>query len=163
MSKRKERKKKNLQVLEMSFSCFKPFGVWGVTQWLSACMLRNDLGPHENDSYLQTLCTTLWSLWNHRNKVFHEGINPNPMMVILTFQSLVCRFQEAFRTDDYHSQEHDRPALTSATTRNWQLIVKLVGCKRRKCNRSGYAYEANDLKGDQIFSGAAKMQLWKQL
>ena len=31
MSKRKEKKKKNLQVLEMSFSCFKPFGVWGVT------------------------------------------------------------------------------------------------------------------------------------
>ena len=124
-------------------------------QWLSACMLRNDLGPHEKDSYLQTLCTTLWSLWNHRNKVFHEGINPNPMMVILTFQSLVCRFQEAFRTDDYHSQEHDRPALTSATTRNWQLIVKLVGCTRRKCNRSGYDYEANDLKGDQIFSGGA--------
>ena len=29
---KKERKKKNLQVLEMSFSCFKPFGVWGVTE-----------------------------------------------------------------------------------------------------------------------------------
>ena len=27
----KGKKKKNLQVLETSFSCFGPFGVWGVT------------------------------------------------------------------------------------------------------------------------------------
>ena len=27
-----KRKKKNLPILETSFSCFGPFGVWGVTQ-----------------------------------------------------------------------------------------------------------------------------------
>ena len=85
----------------------------------------------------------------------HEGINPNPLLDILTSQSLVCRFQEAFRSDVCHSQDHDRTALTSAATRNWQLIVKVAGCKRRKCNRSGYAYEAKDMQGDQIFSGGA--------
>ena len=76
-------------------------------------------------------------------------------MVILTSQSLVCRYQEAFRMDVCHSQDQDRPALTSAATRNWQLIVKVAACKGRKCRRSGYAYEAKDLKGDQIFSGGA--------
>ena len=38
--KKERKKKKNLQVLEVSFSCFKPFGVWGVT-W---SMYQNDLG-----------------------------------------------------------------------------------------------------------------------
>lgn len=56
-------------------------------QWLSGCMLRTDLEPQQKDSYLQTICITLWSLWNHRNKVVHEGINPNPLMVILTSQN----------------------------------------------------------------------------
>ena len=76
-------------------------------------------------------------------------------MVILTSQSLVCRYQEAFRMDVGHSQDQDRRALTSAATRNWQLIVKVAACKGRRCKCSGYAYEAKDLKGDQIFSGGA--------
>ena len=32
MDCQKGKKEKNLQVLELSFSCFKPFGVWGVTE-----------------------------------------------------------------------------------------------------------------------------------
>ena len=35
-------------------------------QWLSGCILRTDLEPQEKDFYLQTICTTLWTLWTQK-------------------------------------------------------------------------------------------------
>lgn len=46
--------------------------------------------------YLQRIFTTLWTLWNHRNRVVHEGIQPNPIEVILTAQNLSCTYQNIF-------------------------------------------------------------------
>ena len=33
--------------------------------------------------FLQACFTILWSLWNHRNMVLHQGKTPNPMEVVL--------------------------------------------------------------------------------
>ena len=45
MDCQKGKKEKNLQVLEMSFSCFKPFGVWGVTEAVSRGMEHRNERP----------------------------------------------------------------------------------------------------------------------
>ena len=37
-------------------------------------------------NYVQAIFTYLWTIWNHRNLVLHEGKDPNPMEVILTVQ-----------------------------------------------------------------------------
>ena len=50
----------------------------------------------KNMHYLQAVFTTLWSIWNHGNQATHEGKTPNPLEVILTIQSLICRYKEAF-------------------------------------------------------------------
>ena len=47
-------------------------------------------------SYLQGIFITFWSIWTYRNLVVHEGKHPNPLEVVLTAQSLICRFKEAF-------------------------------------------------------------------
>ena len=39
--------------------------------------------------FLQACFTILWSLWNHRNMVLHQGKTPNPMEVVLTSQPLL--------------------------------------------------------------------------
>lgn len=46
--------------------------------------------------YMQAIFTTLWTIWNHRNIVVHEGKDPNPMKVVSTAQTLSCRYKESF-------------------------------------------------------------------
>ena len=55
-----------------------------VQQWL--INLINALNWNEEGSfeYMQSIFTTLWTIWLHRNTVVHEGKQPNPMEVILT-------------------------------------------------------------------------------
>lgn len=45
---------------------------------------------------IHTIFAYLWTIWNHRNLVIHEGKTPIPIEVILTAQSLSCKFQEAY-------------------------------------------------------------------
>lgn len=47
-------------------------------------------------AYMQAIITTLWTIWNHRNIVVHEGKDPNPMEVVLTAQSLSCKYKKSF-------------------------------------------------------------------
>ena len=58
----------------------------------------------ERMNYLCSIFTFLWTIWNHRNMVTHDGKTLNPTEVILTTQTLTCRFKEAFEKDN-----HDRP------------------------------------------------------
>ena len=66
-----------------------------VKPWLARCILMNRKLDLKNLKILQTMFTTLWTIWNHRNQVVHEGKCPNPIEIILTSQNLLCRYQMA--------------------------------------------------------------------
>ena len=83
--------------------------------------------------YLQAIFTTLWTTWNHRNRVVHEGINPNPMDVILAAQSLSCRYKESFNDQPTYNSSPGRPkAEQQPAAGQWQLIIKIAGARCKK-------------------------------
>lgn len=67
-----------------------------VQQWVSRTILAHKWMEEDNMRYLQLLFTIIWTIWNHRNKVANEGLQPDPLNVILTSQSLFCRYQEGW-------------------------------------------------------------------
>lgn len=64
-----------------------------IQQWLSIIITNHSCKDPGSMTYLQSLFITLWTIWNHRNQVVHEGISPNPMQVFLTVQTLSCRYK----------------------------------------------------------------------
>ena len=79
------------------------------------------------------------------------------MEVILTSQSLTCRYQEAFQTKQEQETEaiqQQQPHIVSSN-QEWQIILKVAAHKNRRSKRSGYAYEAKTLDGNELFSGGA--------
>lgn len=80
-----------------------------IQQWLTCLMVKYKRKEENNMAYLQAIFTTLWSMWNHRNKVIHQGINPNPFEVVLTAQSLSCRYRETFNSHTQDSRNATRP------------------------------------------------------
>ena len=104
--------------------------------------------------YLQGIFTNLWSIWTHRNLVVHEGKHPNPLEVILTVQSLICRYAKAF---DCCSTSVHKSGVQSKQVQipcgPWQLIVKVVGARLKRMNRAGYAFEAKTTHGNSILQG----------
>ena len=106
-------------------------------------------------NYLQSLFITLWTIWNHRNQVVHEGISPNPMQVILTVQTLSCRYGNAFSDQQNSNWFSSRPKPpTQSAAGPWQLIIKVAGFRNKKKNRRAYVYEAINTQGDFMFFGA---------
>lgn len=97
-----------------------------IKQWVDFCVLQND--PRDNDrmGVLQSLFTTLWSIWNHRNLVLHQGKEPNPMEVILTSQSLLCRYQEAFKNNQVQKSNCRQQPQQRFTNQEWQLAIKVA-------------------------------------
>ena len=106
--------------------------------------------------YLQSNFTTLQTVWNHRNKVVHEGIIPNPLQVILTAQSLSCKYEESL-TRQSNSNMHSRRLAAEAQSAAgpWQLIIKIAGYKNKKMKRSAYVYEAINSQGVGLFFGVS--------
>ena len=83
--------------------------------------------------YLQAVFTTLWTIWTHRNLVVHEGKHPNPVEVILTAQSLTCRYQEAFSSCSSSSNKNaDQNRALQRFGGPWQLIIKVAGVRKKK-------------------------------
>ena len=103
-------------------------------------------------NYVQAIFTYLWTFWNHRNLVLHEGKDPNPMEVILTVQNFICRFQVAFSNS---SIQRRRPVLHPCAYQNlegpWDLLMRIASIRKRKSRRVAYAYEAINLQGIAIF------------
>ena len=103
-------------------------------------------------NYVQAIFTYLWTIWNHRNLVIHEGKDPNPMEVILTVQNFICRFQVAFSSS---SMQRRRPVQHPCAYQNlegpWDLLIRIASIRKRKSRRVAYAYEAINLQGIAIF------------
>ena len=110
----------------------------------------------ERMEYLCSIFTFLWTIWNHRNMVTHDGKTPNPTEVILTAQSLICRFKEAFET----KKNHDRPNKGVQSNHQniggcWDLIIKIARARKARPKRTSLAYEASNLQGRIMFLGCA--------
>ena len=107
--------------------------------------------------FLQSFFTILWSIWRHRNLVLYQGKTPNPIEVVLTSHSLICRYQEAFKNCQHQGHKPNQQ-LQWPSNRDWQLIIKVAAHRNRRTRRSGYAYEARDMEGRVIFTGGASKE-----
>ncbi|XP_050278159.1 uncharacterized protein LOC126719671 [Quercus robur] len=128
------------------------FNNLSVQQWLTGVITKHNNKDPNVMNYLQALFTTLWSIWNHRNKVVHEGISPNPMNVILMAQSLSCRYKDAF-SEQLSSNQSPRISTTpvQSAAGSWQLIIKVTGFRDKKRNRSAFGFEAVNIQGESVF------------
>uniref|UniRef100_A0A7N2M942 Uncharacterized protein n=1 Tax=Quercus lobata TaxID=97700 RepID=A0A7N2M942_QUELO len=81
-----------------------------------------------------------------RNMVLHQGKLPNPMEVVLTSQSLICKYQEAFQANQEQKPISGQQPQQLLTNQDWQIILKVAAHKNRRSKRSGYAFEAKTLK-----------------
>ena len=105
--------------------------------------------------YLQSLFTILWSIWTHRNWALHQGKIPNPIEVVLTSQSLICRYQEAFQQTKEQESNTRQNHFQPVTNQNWQILIKVAAYRNRKSKRCGYAFEGIKLDGSTLFTGGA--------
>ena len=89
------------------------------------------------------------------NLVLHNGKTPNPVEVILTSQSFICRFKEAFNL--YKGYNHCKRSRnrTKECRQNWQLLIKVAAIENKRTRRSGFAVEARSLDGSILFRGGA--------
>ena len=101
-------------------------------QWLSQCIISSKALEHNRMNYSQTLFTILWSNWNHRNMVLHQGQIPNPLEVILISQSLICRYQKAFNQSQVQKIRTNPKQTKSIPHQSWQVLIKVAVDKNRK-------------------------------
>ena len=81
----------------------------------------------------------------HRNKVVHEGRQPNPMDVILTAHNLFCRYKDAFNKSNISSRGSARQGTTNQNIGGiCDLFNKISGVRTKKDGRCAYSYEAQN-------------------
>ena len=130
-----------------------------VKQWLLNHITAANIPVQTKRSSLQSIFTTLWTIWTHGNLVLHNGKTPSPVEVILTSQSFICRFKEAFNL--YKGYNHCKRSRnrTKECRQNWQLLIKVAATENKKTRRSGFAVEARNLDGSILFRAEQAVEL----
>ena len=133
-------------------------------QWITESITTSRVLGQDGMNFLQAPFTILWLIWNHRNLVLYQGKTPNPAEVVLTSQSLICSYKEAFQKN-LHQPEAGARLKQSQTIdhQNWQAIIKVAAYGNRRSRRCGYAFEAITWGGINLFTGAASSGRWSIL
>lgn len=84
--------------------------------------------------------------------MIHEGKHPNPIEVVLTSQSLLCRYKDVFSSCSNPPQSRANQARPQQCFQGpWQLLIKVAGVRKKRTRRCGFAYEAINLQGTVLF------------
>ena len=97
-----------------------------VQQWIINSISRHQRLDESDLESLQRTFITLWAIWNHRNRVIHEGVTPDPMNVILTSQNLFCRYHEIYQK--HYCTEHRisrQKIMEQGFQGQWSIILKI--------------------------------------
>ena len=127
-------------------------GPIAVRQWIINYIIKNKSLDESGLRFLQLIFITFWAIWNHRNRVVHEGVTPDPMNVILTTQNLFCRYQEIYQK--HHSTEHrlsKQKTMDQGLCGQWSIILKISGVKQGRKKESCFAYEARNRQDTMVF------------
>ena len=66
-----------------------------VQQWLKFLLSSDIQNGSDSMIFLQDVFVFLWAIWTYRNRVVHQGLNPNPVDVILIAQNFSCRYRNS--------------------------------------------------------------------
>ena len=85
----------------------------------------------------------------------HQGLNPNPVEVILIVQNFSCRYRNSISRCSTSIDRERRSTRSEglSATRDWQLIIKIAGARSRRPCRLGTTYEALTIQGERVFFG----------
>ena len=75
------------------------------------------------------------------------------MEVVLTSQSLLCRYQDAFQNSQSLASKPIQQTYQNLPNQRWQIIIKVAAYKNRRSRRNGYAFEAKSIEGGVLFIG----------
>ena len=123
-------------------------GPMTVQQWLINSIFRHKRMDEKSMETLQLMFITLWSIWNHRNRVIHEGVPPDPMNVILITQNLFCRYQEIFQ--HHHNTENRDSRQKNHGSRFWWVVEHCpqdFWCQAKKKEEKCFCLRGKDQAG----------------
>jgi len=121
-------------------------------KWIVDCIIANNSMEQIRMGFLQSLFTVLWSLWNHRNQVIYQGKMPNPMEVILTSQTLICRYQLqiALYEDEDQKQVSRNHSPQQNRHNEWQLLIKVQAIGKEVSREVVMPMKPKTWKGSQF-------------
>ena len=122
-----------------------------IKQWILSHITATNILDQMKQSSLQSIFTILWTIWTHRNLVLHNGKTPNPVEVILTSQSLICKYKEVFNQCQRYKHIQRTKKRTMECRQNWQLLIKVAATRNKRSRRSGFAVELGAWMG-QLYS-----------
>ena len=113
-----------------------------VQHWLKQLLSRNIQSDSDSMNFLQDVFVILWTIWTYRNRVVHQGLNLNPVEVILTTQTFSYRYRDTLSRCSTSADREGRCARLEGQSAagDWHLIIKLAGARSRRPYRYGTAY-----------------------